>query len=97
IVIGIGVNVRRTALPAELVATATSLEEAAGESVDRAALAGFLLDELRALLAPPLALDGEVAREVEARDVLKGLAVTAGTGEFGIARGIGRDGALRVE
>ena len=97
IVIGIGVNVRRTALPTEIAATATSLDAESGGSVDRAALAGFMLDELRALLAPPLGLDGEVGREVEARDILKGRAVTAGTGETGIARGIDRDGSLRVE
>ena len=97
IVIGVGLNVRRAAFPAELAATATSLEAELGGPVDRAALAGFLLDELRTLLTPPLGLDGEVGREVEARDILKGRPVIAGTGETGIARGIGRDGALRVE
>ncbi|MSR37172.1 MAG: biotin--[acetyl-CoA-carboxylase] ligase [Gemmatimonadetes bacterium] len=96
VVIGIGVNVRRSAVPPALAGTATALE-AAGGPVDRASLAGFLVSELRALLAPPLSLDGEVAREIEERDVLKGRPVTAGTGESGIARGIGRDGALRVE
>jgi hypothetical protein len=56
---------------------ATSLEDASQTPVDRATLAGYLVRELRILLAPPLALDGDVAREIEARDVLKGRAVTA--------------------
>jgi BirA family biotin operon repressor/biotin-[acetyl-CoA-carboxylase] ligase len=97
IVIGIGINARRTVLPPDLAGTAISLEEALDAPVDRAALAGFLLAELRALLVPPLTLDGEIGRELDARDVLKGRPVIAATGESGIARGIGRDGALRVE
>ena len=98
VVIGIGVNVRPGALPPELVGTAVALEEVGQGPVDRAALAGFLMAELRELLTPAsLSLDGEVAREVDARDVLRGRAVTAETGEIGIARGIGRDGALGVE
>ena len=98
VVIGIGVNVRAGALSPRLADIAVALEEAFGAPVDRAVLAGRLLDELRELLAPAsLGLDGEVAREVEARDVLRDRAVTAATGERGVARGIGRDGALQVE
>ena len=98
VVIGIGVNVRPDAIRPGLVGTAVALEAAAEGPVDRAALAEFLMTELRQLLAPDsLSLDGELARELEARDVLKGRAVAAETGETGIARGIGRDGALGVE
>ena len=98
VVIGIGVNVRPGALGSALVGTAVALEEAVEGPVDRAVLAEYLMTELRQLLAPAsLSLDGELARELEARDVLRGRAVTAETGETGIARGIGRDGALGVE
>lgn len=53
-VIGIGINVNwpRAEMPAEIAATATSLAELAGRSVDRVALLAALLE----------ALDGEVAR-----------------------------------
>jgi BirA family biotin operon repressor/biotin-[acetyl-CoA-carboxylase] ligase len=49
-VIGIGINVNweRSAMPAELAATATSLAERAGALVDRAELLDRLLDELDA-------------------------------------------------
>ena len=98
VVIGIGVNVRPGALSPRLADVAVSLEEASGRRVDRAALAGRLLAELRELLAPAsLGIEGEVAREIEARDVLRGHEVAAATGERGIALGIGRDGALRIE
>lgn len=98
VVIGVGVNVRPDAIRPELVGTAVALEEAVEGPVDRAALAGFLITELRQLLkSDSLSLDGELARELDARDVLKGRPVAADTGEMGIARGIGRDGALGVE
>ena len=98
VVIGIGVNVRPGALGPGLAGVAVALEEAAEGPVDRAVLAEFLMNELRQLLAPAsLILDGELARELEARDVLRGRAVAAETGETGIALGIGRDGALGVE
>lgn len=96
IVIGVGVNVRRTAFPPELASTATSLEDAAGGPVERADLAGTILDELRAVLGSVRGLD-DVAREIAARDVLAGRRVATATGEVGFARGIDRDGALRVE
>lgn len=98
VVIGIGVNVRSDALRPGLAGTAVALEEPAEGPVDRAVLAEFLMTELRQLLAPAsLGLDGELARELEARDVLRGHVVATETGETGIARGIGRDGALGVE
>lgn len=98
VVVGIGVNVRSAALRPGLVGTVVALDEAAEGPVDRAVLAEFLMTELRDLLAPSsLSLDGELARELEVRDVLRGRAVVAETGEIGIARGIGRDGALGVE
>jgi BirA family biotin operon repressor/biotin-[acetyl-CoA-carboxylase] ligase len=63
VVIGIGVNLRPGALGPELAAVAVALEAVAGGPVDRAALAGAVLAELRELLAPgPLALDGALAR-----------------------------------
>jgi BirA family biotin operon repressor/biotin-[acetyl-CoA-carboxylase] ligase len=98
VVIGIGVNVRPGALSPEVGATAVALDEAAGVRVDRAGLAGALLSELRELLdggAPTLA--GALAREVDARDVLKDRPVTIASGESGVARGIEHDGALRLE
>jgi BirA family biotin operon repressor/biotin-[acetyl-CoA-carboxylase] ligase len=98
VVIGIGVNVRAGGLPQPLSEAAIALEEAAERPVDRGELAGRVIAELRELLsAESLGLEGDVGREVDARDVLKGRRVLAATGEAGIARGIGRDGALRVE
>ncbi|MSR36678.1 MAG: biotin--[acetyl-CoA-carboxylase] ligase [Gemmatimonadetes bacterium] len=98
VVIGVGINVRPGSLPEPLTDTAVALEEASGQPVDLGRLAGELIAELRELLAPgSLGLEGDVAREIDARDVLKGRKVLADTGESGIARGIGRDGALRVE
>ena len=98
IVVGVGVNVRAGSLPADLTDVGVALDEVAAEPVDRAALAGFLVAELRALLAGvALSLEGGIGRELDARDVLRDRAVAAETGEVGIARGIDRDGALRVE
>jgi BirA family biotin operon repressor/biotin-[acetyl-CoA-carboxylase] ligase len=98
VVIGIGINVRPGALGSELADSAVALEDAANARVDRAALAGHLLAELRELLGPgPLALHGALERELMERDVLKGRAVTAAAGDVGVACGIDRDGALRVE
>lgn len=98
VVIGVGVNVRPGGLPPHLAETAVALEQAAGASVDRGELAGRLIAELRELLrAPSLALEGEVGREIEARDVLLGRRVVAATGEVGVARGIAADGALLIE
>ena len=98
VVIGIGVNVRPGALSPRLADIAVALEEAAGATVDRAALAAEIIRELRELLAPgSLGLEGDIAREVAARDVLLGHRVAAATGERGTALGIGQDGALKVE
>jgi BirA family biotin operon repressor/biotin-[acetyl-CoA-carboxylase] ligase len=98
VVIGIGVNVRPGWLLGSAGEGRVALEDVVGRPVDRAELAGRLLTELRELLAArSLELDGDVAREIEARDVLRGRRVLAATGEAGVARGIGRDGALRVE
>jgi BirA family biotin operon repressor/biotin-[acetyl-CoA-carboxylase] ligase len=91
VVIGIGINVRPGALGPELARSAAALDELAGQVVDRAELAGELL-------APgPLELHGVLARELAERDVLRGRPVTAAAGDAGVARGIDRDGALRVE
>jgi BirA family biotin operon repressor/biotin-[acetyl-CoA-carboxylase] ligase len=97
-VIGIGVNVRPGGLPLPLARAAIALEDAVDRPVHRGELAGRLLAELRELLAPAsLRLEGDVGREVEARDILKGRRVLAATGDAGVARGIGPDGALRLE
>lgn len=98
VVIGVGVNVRPGALSPDVSETAVALEDVVARRVDRAALAGALVAELRELLAPAsLALDGEIGREIEARDVLRGRPVLTAAGEGGVARGIGHDGALELE
>jgi BirA family biotin operon repressor/biotin-[acetyl-CoA-carboxylase] ligase len=98
VVIGVGINVRSGGLSEPVAKSAVALETAASASVDRGALAGRLLAELRALLAADaLGLEGDLAVEVDARDVLKGRRVIVADGNEGVARGIGRDGALRLE
>jgi len=98
VVIGIGINLRPGALSPELAATAVALDEVTESPVDRAALAGRVVAELHELLTPgPLELLGALGREMSERDVLNGRSVAAAVGDVGVARGIERDGALRVE
>jgi len=97
IVAGIGVNVRqrRTDFPPELADRAISLEVATDRSISRAGLAGAVLLGLGDLL--DLSELGGVADELAGVDVLRDRAVQIDPGPRGIARGIARDGALRVE
>ncbi len=98
LVVGVGVNVRRWpgGVPPELSGSATTLEDAAGESVSRSALAGALLREARRLLdAPVLRLEGALADELAARDVLRGRRLAVGSMR-GEGAGIAPDGRLRV-
>jgi BirA family biotin operon repressor/biotin-[acetyl-CoA-carboxylase] ligase len=98
LVVGVGVNVRQRPedFPPELQGRATSLDAEAGGRVSRAALAGALLRGARALLdRPVLRLDGELAREVERRDVLRGRAVTV-DGTHGRGDGVDPLGRLRL-
>lgn len=98
VVIGVGINVRQGALSPELSSVAVALEEVADGLVDRAALAGRVLFELRELVTQgPVVLDEALGRELAERDVLRGRRVAAGVGGTGIARGINRDGALLLE
>ena len=98
VVIGIGLNVRQGALSPELCPVAVALEEVTDGRVDRAALAGHVLLELKELVARrTLTTDVALGRELAARDVLFGRRVTAGVEGAGVARGIDRDGALLLE
>ena len=98
VVVGVGVNVRPNALGSELAGSAGALDDVAEPPVDRAALAGALAAELRELLeGGPRVFDGPLARELAARDLLHGRPIAAAAGAIGVARGIDRDGALRVE
>ncbi len=98
VVIGVGINVRQRALSPGLSPIAVALEEVTDGPVDRAALAGRVLSELKELVAQgPVALDEALGRELAERDVLCGRRVAAGVGGTGVARGIDRDGALLVE
>lgn len=51
VVVGMGINLRRAAYPAELAGRVTSIETEAGRAVDRAALAAELLAQMRAVMA----------------------------------------------
>ncbi len=100
VVAGVGMNVMGSAhaFPPELRAVAVSVEEAWGAPPERAAVAGALVAEARRLVDPGvLRLEGELAREVEARDVLRGRAVRLEDGRAGVAAGLAPDGALLVE
>jgi BirA family transcriptional regulator, biotin operon repressor / biotin---[acetyl-CoA-carboxylase] ligase len=100
-VIGIGINVnwRRSAMPAEIAARATSLADTAGHELDRGALLALLLD----------ALDREIAalergatpvdrfRSVSALDGKRIVVELGGEQLEGIADGIADDGALLLD
>lgn len=99
VVAGIGINVRLLDdLPADVGARATSLEQAACVRVSLGALATALMYELRALVpvgAGPM--DADLLGELAHRDVLRDRAVRTEQAGEGTARGIGVDGALRLE
>ena len=100
VVVGVGVNVRQRPrdFPPPIRGRAVSLEMAAGREVGRAPLLGEIVSRIRELMDPPAArLSGALAREVAARDRLRGHAVVTHGDRPGVARGIDPDGALRVE
>ncbi|MCU0682839.1 MAG: biotin--[acetyl-CoA-carboxylase] ligase [Polyangiaceae bacterium] len=97
-VVGVGVNVRRGALPPELASTATSLEAlgARGEGLERGALLGHLLARLVGRLgAFERGGFAALADEARARDGLLGRRVS-GEQLRGVAAGIADDGRLLV-
>lgn len=79
VALGIGINVKETAFPAELSHIATSLEVECGGTVDRDRLAAALLDELVPLLLgeiPQTAMD-----EYRRRSLVLGRALTVVVGD----------------
>jgi len=100
VVAGIGINVRLRGegLPGDVATRATSLEEAWTRRVSMGALATALMHELH-LLAPtaPGPMDAGLLDDLAGRDVLRDRAVRTEQAGEGTARGIGGDGALRLE
>lgn len=98
VVAGVGINVsqRPDQWPGELRGLAVSLDELSGKGVDRVALAGTLIAELKSGVAD---LDRPLnAAECEAwhdRDALLGRTIRVDDGEIGTAEGITPEGALR--
>lgn len=95
-VVGIGINVGRTAFPPDLAGVATSVALERGDT-DRVGLVLRLLDalevEVRALLADPHALGARL----RPFDLLRGRDVALDDGRRGVAAGIADDGRLVVE
>jgi BirA family biotin operon repressor/biotin-[acetyl-CoA-carboxylase] ligase len=99
IVVGIGVNLRRTSLtiPDELVESMAFLEEVSGAEIPEPSLARILLSELRRWTHPtPSSLDGRLRAEWERRDILRGQPVRVESGLEGVALGVSNDGSLAV-
>ena len=97
IVVGVGINVRTATFPEELALRATSLRLAGATLLDRASLFIAVAREL-AWRSEALA-DGYVdtlIADFRARDALRGSPVTV-DGVRGVALGVERDGALRVQ
>jgi BirA family transcriptional regulator, biotin operon repressor / biotin---[acetyl-CoA-carboxylase] ligase len=98
VVAGVGINVSQRAdeWPDELRGLALSLAELAGTGIDRAALAGALIAELKSGVAD---LDRPLSvAECNAwhdRDALLGRTIRVDDGEIGTAEGITPEGALR--
>lgn len=101
VVAGVGVNVahRPSDFPPGLRPVAVSLAMATGREVSRSRLAGHLVRDVRRLLSrPTFRLEGDLARELRGRDVLRGkLVQVAGDGSRGVAAGIDPGGALCLE
>ncbi|HEV2706369.1 MAG TPA: biotin--[acetyl-CoA-carboxylase] ligase [Pyrinomonadaceae bacterium] len=102
-VLGIGINLRARAYPAELSATATSVEEQTGATPDAEAVLRELVTAVArryALLQEPTGASAVVA-EWSARSSYaegKRVRVSLGAETFeGTTRGLEADGALRVE
>lgn len=98
VVVGVGINLRRPPeAPDEAFRAAAFLDEATGRPVGVEELAGALAGELRRLADPPPdRLEGELRRQWDQRDLLRGRAVRTETAPAGVAVGLGPDGALRV-
>lgn len=99
-VAGIGINVAggRERFPPEFRERATTLEaEVEGGVPPRPDLVGRILHHLRVLTDPiPDALEGDLAAELRALDVLRGRRISVSGGLVGRGRGIDADGALLV-
>lgn len=96
--IGINVNQRLDELPADARGSATSLALVAGREVGRAALAGAVIDHVRAFAEHAgEALDDAALLAFARRDLLRGHEILVDGSPAGTARGILPDGALAVE
>lgn len=100
VVVGIGVNVGAE-LPPELSEIATTLSREAGRNVRKSEMEEALLAKIAEVYARFRRGGFEAVRaEWEERDALNGTEVTIDAGARqvrGTARGLGRDGSLRVE
>ena len=97
VVLGIGINVLRTAFPEELSEIATSIEDECGRQIDRNELVGALLTELLPLLSGEIP-DGYMD-EYRARNLVLGreLTVISGGEAFSaFGKAIEDDGSLVV-
>jgi BirA family biotin operon repressor/biotin-[acetyl-CoA-carboxylase] ligase len=104
VIVGIGINVLQSAdaFDADLRGRACSILSATAVRLDRGALVSEVMTKVRAFggsITQPLT-DAELQR-IGARDVLRDREIVCETGAgktlSGIARGIARDGALRLE
>ena len=100
-VVGVGVNVnwRRSEMPPEIEARATSLADLAGAELDRVALLAAMLERLDAELAALEAGSSPLTRFRES-SVLDGRAVRVEVGDAvleGVAAGIADDGSLLLD
>lgn len=103
VVLGVGVNLTRASFPAEILETATSVEEQAGRAPDAEALLAALLRSLGARYdalhepgGPARVVAEWEARSTYARGRRVRVALAGETFE-GTTRGLETDGALRVE
>lgn len=99
VIAGLGLNLRTPpdGWPEELTPRAGSLEDAAGRTLSAAAIAGALATAwLHAGSTTGGTLTDSELREFEARDTLRGRAITVAGEDTGDAAGITATGALRV-
>jgi BirA family transcriptional regulator, biotin operon repressor / biotin---[acetyl-CoA-carboxylase] ligase len=103
VILGIGINLKKSSFPAELESIATSVEKESGQSVEPDDLLESLLDAFGKYYQRLQQLDGTVniVREVSARSSYasnKRIQVNDGDGSLvGTTRGLESDGSLRVE
>lgn len=99
IIAGIGINVNQSLedWPEQLQGTAASLRQLVGHSIDRADIAGALIEELRAELARiDRPLETSERSAWDARDALRDRAVHVDGEAAGISDGVTPYGALRL-